>query len=71
MIRLGFVALPGIICSASGALGLLVGHLAESSPSTADAYAVFVAALIFVVAAGWAVKEFYRPTEARMPDWLK
>jgi hypothetical protein len=41
------------------------------SPNNFLKYLILLLGATFLFGSGWAIKEFYRPSKCRTPDWLK
>jgi hypothetical protein len=71
LISLGYSALPSALASGSMTGMFAAMRLSGGSPNTFVTYLVLVLGASFLFCAGWAIKEFYRPSSRRTPGWLK
>ncbi|MCW2751975.1 MAG: hypothetical protein JWR83_3085 [Aeromicrobium sp.] len=71
VIDLGFTALPGVFGTAAMTGLLLIGRIWRGSHSWVVGYTIVGLGLVLLGSGVWFVKEFFRPTKRRTPDWLK
>lgn len=71
-VRLMFTALPGIGVTSSAIALILLSNF-DNGDSRPDILRILylVSFVIFLSSGIWAIKEFYSPSESRIPAWLR
>jgi hypothetical protein len=70
-IQLCYAALPSAIGTGCFAVVLTLARIAGDSRSPAFRYPVFLFAGAGLACIVWSLKELYRPSPSRTPEWLK
>lgn len=71
VLRLGYIALPGLLGTAAAGLFFAVSLTIGGDPNPVQVLAILVLGVVFVVCAIWLAKEFYYPSKRRTPEWLE